>query len=65
MKLWIELLSTFAGLLSFAIILFSFGMGIYFARMFILKSAIGGDLPQRLSSKPKKNLGSLKECHFH
>ena len=44
MKLWIELLSSFAGLLSLAVILFSFGMGIYFAWMFIRKSAVGGDL---------------------
>lgn len=43
MKMLVELFGSFAGQLSLAVILFMIGMVIFFARLFIKKSAKGGD----------------------
>ncbi len=43
MKMLVELFGSFAGQLSLAVILFMIGMVIFFARLFIKKSAEGGD----------------------
>lgn len=43
MKMFVELFGSFAGQLSLAVILFMIGMVIFFARLFIKKSAEGGD----------------------
>lgn len=43
MKMLIELFGSFAGQLSLAVILFMVGMVVFFARLFIQKSAEGGE----------------------
>ena len=44
MKMWIELFGSFAGQLSLAVILFMIGMAIFFIRLFVKKSAEGGQI---------------------
>ena len=43
MKMLVELFGSFAGQLSLAVILFMVGMVIFFVRLFIKKSAVGGE----------------------